>query len=205
MSLVGSPLRLSPRSPPVFNRYASTRWNNSEPQFHCYADSTQLYLPIQPSDQAGPTIFAKYLEGIRGWIANNFTLNCQFLKQLSNHIGNIKKKQLRIVWYYDRWKYNKECYTRLLASLHWCPIQYRIHCKILQFVLNAPHGLSPSYITEFLFQDSTAWPFRSSEKRLFDRKLDFPECCCNEFWKLEVFFTSGQVMWTQCCLFRAQR
>lgn len=45
---------------------------NLNMSFHCYADNTQLYLPIQPSDQAGPTIFAKCLEGIKGWIANNF-------------------------------------------------------------------------------------------------------------------------------------
>ena len=40
--------------------------------FHCYADDTQLYLPLKPNDQCNLFSLMNCLEDINCWMARNF-------------------------------------------------------------------------------------------------------------------------------------
>ncbi len=40
--------------------------------------------------------------------------------------------------------------TPILISLHWLPVKFRIHFKILVMVFRALHGQAPVYINEML-------------------------------------------------------
>ncbi len=56
--------------------------------------------------------------------------------------------------------------TPILASVHWVPVHFRIHFKILVFTYLSIHGQAPSYISELLHPyDSSRW-LRSSDEGL---------------------------------------
>ena len=40
--------------------------------------------------------------------------------------------------------------TPTLVKLHWLPVKYRIHFKILLITFKAIHGLAPKYLSELL-------------------------------------------------------
>lgn len=54
--------------------------------------------------------------------------------------------------------------TPILASLHWLPVHFRIHFKILLIVYKSLHGLAPSYISENLTLYTTTRTLRSSDR-----------------------------------------
>ncbi len=44
----------------------------------------------------------------------------------------------------------REHITPVLIKLHWLPVWYRIHYKVLLYVFKAVHGLSPDYVTDLI-------------------------------------------------------
>lgn len=52
----------------------------------------------------------------------------------------------------------------VLASLHWLPVQHRIHFKILLFVYKTLNDLAPSYLSELLSYQQSSRSLRSSDK-----------------------------------------
>ena len=56
--------------------------------------------------------------------------------------------------------------TPILFSLHWLPIHFRIHFKILLLTFKALHGQAPAYISELLKRYLLGRPLRSTEPHL---------------------------------------
>lgn len=54
----------------------------------------------------------------------------------------------------------------VLQRLHWLPIRYRIHFKLLLLTWKALHDMAPSYISELLNQHIPSRYLRSSDKHL---------------------------------------
>lgn len=54
----------------------------------------------------------------------------------------------------------------ILASLHWLPIQFRIHFKILLFAFKSLNGLAPPYLSELLHSYKPIRSFRSDDQLL---------------------------------------
>ena len=63
----------------------------------------------------------------------------------------------------------KSCHiTPILASLHWLPVHYRIHFKVLTFTFRAIHGQAPTYITELIHPYTSSRSLRSADQHLLD-------------------------------------
>ena len=61
----------------------------------------------------------------------------------------------------------KSCHiTPILVSLHWLPIQYRIHFKVLTLTFKALHNQAPAYITELIKPYCNTRPLRSADHHL---------------------------------------
>ncbi len=58
--------------------------------------------------------------------------------------------------------------TPVLASLHWLPIHFRIHFKVLLFVFKILSGLAPQYLGELLQVHNPVRALRSSSQQLFE-------------------------------------
>ena len=56
--------------------------------------------------------------------------------------------------------------TPVLQSLHWLPIEARIHFKILTLVFRCRHGLAPPYLSEMLSTYTPARSLRSQNQDL---------------------------------------
>ncbi|KAF7644634.1 hypothetical protein LDENG_00218660 [Lucifuga dentata] len=56
--------------------------------------------------------------------------------------------------------------THILSPLHWLPINFRFHFKILVLTFRALHSEAPQYITDLLQPHTTSRPLRSSGHRL---------------------------------------
>ena len=56
--------------------------------------------------------------------------------------------------------------TPILSSLHWLPVNYRIHFKILVITHRTLHGQSPQYISELLHPYIPTRSLRSSSQSL---------------------------------------
>ena len=56
--------------------------------------------------------------------------------------------------------------TPILFSLHWLPIHFRIHFKVLLLTFKALHGQAPAYISELLNHYIPGRPLRSTEQNL---------------------------------------
>jgi len=54
----------------------------------------------------------------------------------------------------------------ILASLHWLPIHFRIHFKILLFTFKALNGLAPIYLSELLHPYTPSRSLRSADQLL---------------------------------------
>lgn len=54
----------------------------------------------------------------------------------------------------------------VLASLHWLPVHFRIHFKILLFVFKSLNGLAPSYLSELLHPYVPRCSLRSADQLL---------------------------------------
>uniref|UniRef100_A0A8C1IL60 Reverse transcriptase domain-containing protein n=1 Tax=Cyprinus carpio TaxID=7962 RepID=A0A8C1IL60_CYPCA len=54
--------------------------------------------------------------------------------------------------------------TPILASLHWLPVYFRIHFKILMFVFKSLNGLAPQYISELLHIYTPSRSLRSGDQ-----------------------------------------
>ena len=56
--------------------------------------------------------------------------------------------------------------TPVLVNLHWLPVQYRSHYKILLYTYKALHGLAPSYLAELIQRYCPTRSLRSESKSL---------------------------------------
>ena len=56
--------------------------------------------------------------------------------------------------------------TPILASLHWLPIHFRVHFKIILFVFKSLNGLAPPYLTELLHPYAPTRSLRSADQLL---------------------------------------
>ncbi len=56
--------------------------------------------------------------------------------------------------------------TRILSSLHWLPVRYRIDFKILLFVFKSLNGLAPPYLSDLLQSYSPSRSLRSADQKL---------------------------------------
>uniref|UniRef100_A0A8C5AN71 Reverse transcriptase domain-containing protein n=1 Tax=Gadus morhua TaxID=8049 RepID=A0A8C5AN71_GADMO len=54
--------------------------------------------------------------------------------------------------------------TPILASLHWLPVRFRIHFKILLFAFKALNGLAPPYLSELLIPYTPSRSLRSADQ-----------------------------------------
>ena len=60
----------------------------------------------------------------------------------------------------------REHITPVLASLHWLPVLFRIHFKILLFAFKSLNGLAPPYLSELLQPYTPARTLRSADQLL---------------------------------------
>ncbi len=60
----------------------------------------------------------------------------------------------------------REHITPVLIKLHWLPIRYRIHYKVLLYVFKAVHGLSPDYVTDLINVYQSSRSLRSNDQLL---------------------------------------
>ncbi len=58
--------------------------------------------------------------------------------------------------------------TPILASLHWLPVHFRVHFKILLFVFKSLNGLAPPYLSELLHPYAPARCLRSADQLLLE-------------------------------------
>uniref|UniRef100_A0A3B3QY49 Reverse transcriptase domain-containing protein n=1 Tax=Paramormyrops kingsleyae TaxID=1676925 RepID=A0A3B3QY49_9TELE len=223
--------------------------------FHCYADDTQIYMPLIRNDSHSFKRLLDCLEDIKAWMAFNFlnfnenktevlvfrpSAACDayvdlgplepYVKDTAKNLGiildsNFKMEkqintvvkscffQLRLLskvkpflsfknfervihaFVSSRLDYcnalyagiscssisrlqlvqnaaahlltrtrRREHITPVLAALHWLPVHYRIHFKILLFVFKALHGLAPSYISGLLKVHTPSRALRSADQ-----------------------------------------
>ena len=62
----------------------------------------------------------------------------------------------------------REHITPILASLHWLPVHFRIHFKVLLFTFKSLTGLAPPYLSELLHPYSPARSLRSADQMLLE-------------------------------------
>lgn len=62
--------------------------------------------------------------------------------------------------------FKHEHISPILASLHWLPIQFRIHFKILLFAFKSLNGLAPPYLSELLHSYKPVRSLRSDDQLL---------------------------------------
>ena len=78
----------------------------------------------------------------------------------------------------------------VLISLHWLPIEHRIHYKVILFVFRCLHGLAPSYLSELLkLYAPERENLRSSDKVFLYYSI--PSTKYGE----RAFSVSGSVLW----------
>uniref|UniRef100_A0A8C6P7H8 Reverse transcriptase domain-containing protein n=1 Tax=Nothobranchius furzeri TaxID=105023 RepID=A0A8C6P7H8_NOTFU len=58
--------------------------------------------------------------------------------------------------------------TPMLMSLHWLPVNFRVHFRILTIAFNALHGQAPPYITELLKPYVPTRALRSTHQNLLE-------------------------------------
>ena len=56
--------------------------------------------------------------------------------------------------------------TPILASLHWLPVHFRIHFKVILFVFKALNGLAPLYLAELIQPYTPNRSLRSADQQL---------------------------------------
>ena len=224
--------------------------------FHCYADDTQIYVPLRKSDAYSSKPLLECLHDIKAWMALNFLnfnekktevmvfggtsvtplvdlgllaqyhkpivtnlevkvdsdlkLDSQIksvvkssffqLRQLAKIKPILQKKHFETVIHafvttrldycnalyvgvsgssIARLQLVKNAAARLLtgtrkyehispvlASLHWLPVDFRVHFKILLFAFKALHGLAPSYLSELLHPYTPSRSLRSADQLL---------------------------------------
>ena len=60
----------------------------------------------------------------------------------------------------------REHITPVLADLHWLPVHFRIHFKVLLFAFKSLNGLAPPYITELIEPYRPTRALRSADQSL---------------------------------------
>ena len=85
-----------------------------------------------------------------------------FNKKAVNRLQTVQNAAARLITGSKK----RDHITPILYSLHWLPVNFRIHFKILVLVFRALHEQAPSYITELLRPYSPIRSLRSSDQKL---------------------------------------
>lgn len=67
---------------------------------------------------------------------------------------------------FPNWYKQTRAHNPGLVSLHWLPIKFRIHFKMILFVLKSFNGLAPSYLSELLHPYMPSHALRSANQLL---------------------------------------
>ncbi|KAF7659347.1 hypothetical protein LDENG_00299430 [Lucifuga dentata] len=65
-------------------------------------------------------------------------------------------------------KFTRSHITPILSSLHWLPLNFRVHFKILTLTFRAMHGQAPQYISDLLQSYTSRKSLKSSGQRLLE-------------------------------------
>ena len=68
--------------------------------------------------------------------------------RLLHRLEMIQHSAARIIMCIKR--HDRQCITAVLQQLHWLPVKWRIHYKIVVLVFRALHGLAPAYVTTLI-------------------------------------------------------
>lgn len=79
-----------------------------------------------------------------------------------NRLQYIQNSAARLLTHTRPWHH----ITPILHQLHWLPVQYRIHFKVLLLVYKAQHNLAPTYLTNLLNHYLPTRTLRSSDSHL---------------------------------------
>ena len=79
----------------------------------------------------------------------------------------------------------------VLISLHWLPIEHRIHYKVILFVLRCLHGLASSYLSELLKLYAPERENLRYSESLWTTACHQP----NNYYGERAFSVSGSVLW----------
>ena len=79
-------------------------------------------------------------------------------KSSIHRLQTVQNAAARLLTQSNRWSH----ITPILTSLHWLPVNFRIHFKILVLTYRALHGQAPQYITDLLHPYTTSRALRSS-------------------------------------------
>ena len=116
-------------------------------------------------------------------------------------VSNPSKMQL--LWLLTR--HNKRSHiTQILSSLHWLPIKFRVHFKILVLTFRALNGQTPQYITDLLLPYTPNRALRSSDQKLIvspqnplqnPRWPCLPSCCTQVMERHPPVAAFPRVLW----------
>jgi hypothetical protein len=76
-------------------------------------------------------------------------------------IGQLQKIQNATAWVLTKTR-RREHITPVLRSLHWLPVSFRVHFKILPLVFKSIHGCAPQYMSDMILSYLPSWSLRSS-------------------------------------------
>ena len=79
-----------------------------------------------------------------------------------NRLQLVQNAAARLLTGTRRWDH----ITPVLASLHWLPVKFRIHFKVLLFVYKALHNLAPPYIANLIKPPDSTRQLRSADQML---------------------------------------
>ena len=83
-------------------------------------------------------------------------------------LQRVQNAAARIVTNIHRFEHN----TPIIRQLHWLPVSYRIHFKILLLTFKALHGLSSKYIKDLVsLRKVSSYKLRSGNNGIF---LEYP-------------------------------
>ena len=85
-------------------------------------------------------------------------------KYLLDRLQKVQNSAARVVALSPK----REHITPVLADLHWLPVEYRIHFKILLYTYKALNNCAPQYISELIRQYTPSRPLRSGNKDLLE-------------------------------------
>ena len=106
--------------------------------------------------------------------------------KLLSRVQKVQNYAARVITYHPL----RESITPTLASLHWLPIEQRVHYKVLLYVYKAVNGQAPLYIVELLRPYIPTRSLRSADKGL----LIEPEYRLNSYGG-RAFETSAPRLW----------
>ncbi|XDV53534.1 hypothetical protein PO909_022010, partial [Leuciscus waleckii] len=81
---------------------------------------------------------------------------------LGLYLQNIQNSAARVLTHTP----SRQHISGVLRALHWLPVQFRIHFKILLFVFKSLHNQAPGYLSDLLHQYIPSRSLRSGDQNL---------------------------------------